>query len=380
MKSLPRRENNPDKGLARMTINLIIKLIKKALREAVRLEIIPRNPADKIELLAEDKKERGILTPKEIEQLFQQTWPDERSEAASILASVSGMRINEITALRIEDLDMDQAAIHVRHSYSAYEKRLKGTKNEKPRTIYTDLSILKMLSALYQKNPWKNSFIFWGQKAGLPMPNETISNHLEKTLAVIMGEKLEGTVNQEWRALASILAKRIEIERHEMVAVQANNLNTRENYVSIRYRYRYSGKNLEKISYEEEKRVPLEASLIKRLTLYCEKNPHVFIIRGVDHETPLNFENLEQKDAEKMSFIMGEIVRTERNLTFHGFWHFFNSTIRGSVADDILRLQTGHLDKKQTDNYDHMTEDRGEQLRNAVRSKILPFIPKVAGA
>ena len=143
-----------------MTINLIIKLIKKALREAVRLEIIPRNPADKIELLADDTKERGILTPKELEQLFQQTWPDERSEAASILASVSGMRVNEVTALRIEDLDIDHGVIHVRHSYSSYEKRLKGTKNEKSRYIYTDKSILNILSALYQKNPWKNSFIF----------------------------------------------------------------------------------------------------------------------------------------------------------------------------------------------------------------------------
>ena len=70
---------------------------------------------------------------------------------------------------------------------------------------------------------------------------------------------------------------------------------------------------------------------------------------------------------------------SEQNITFHGFRHFYNSTIRGSVTDDLLRLQTGHLDKKQTDDYDHMTEDRAEQLRIAVRAKILPFIPKVVG-
>jgi len=90
----------------------------------------------------------------------------------------------------------------------------------------------------------------------------------------------------------------------------------------------------------------------------------------------LNFENLVPDESKKMTLFMGEIVRTERNLTFHGFRHFFNSTIRGTVSDDILRLQTGHLDEKMTDHYDHITDERGEQLRKAVQAKILPFIPK----
>jgi integrase len=75
---------------------------------------------------------------------------------------------------------------------------------------------------------------------------------------------------------------------------------------------------------------------------------------------------------------LGEVVRRERNISFHGFRHFFNSTIRGTVSDDILRLQTGHLDEKMTDAYDHMTDDRGNQLRKAMQTKILPFIPKKA--
>jgi hypothetical protein len=32
-----------------------------------------------------------------------------------------------------------------------------------------------------------------------------------------------------------------------------------------------------------------------------------------------------------------------------------------------------------TDAYDHMTDDRGEQLRKAVQAKILPFIKIAAG-
>jgi integrase len=85
---------------------------------------------------------------------------------------------------------------------------------------------------------------------------------------------------------------------------------------------------------------------------------------------------MEQESAEKQALIIGEIIRRERNLTFHGFRHFFNSTIRGTVSDDILRLQTGHADAKMTDHYDHITDDRGEQLRKAVQAKILPYIPQ----
>jgi len=58
MKSIPRRDVDPENGYARRTINIAMKLIKKALKEAVRLEIIPRNPADRIELLADDPRER----------------------------------------------------------------------------------------------------------------------------------------------------------------------------------------------------------------------------------------------------------------------------------------------------------------------------------
>ena len=76
--------------------------------------------------------------------------------------------------------------------------------------------------------------------------------------------------------------------------------------------------------------------------------------------------------------LWGEIIRNERSLTFHGFRHFFNSTIRGTVSDNILRLHAGPLDEKMTGLYHHMTGDRGEQLRKAVWAKILPFIPMKA--
>jgi len=379
MRAIPRRDEDPENGYSRRTINIIMKLIKKAFKEATRLEIIPRNPADKIELLADDRRERGILSPTELDRLFKLEWPDERSKTAAILASVSGMRISEIIGLRIDELDMERKVIHVRHSFSAYEKRIKGTKNEKPRFIYTHSSILNMLSELHRKNPWKNSFIFWGINPDKPMNYETIESHLEKTLALTMGNLLKTAVNDEWLNLTSALVSKIGLQANEMIAIGIDNLDTIQDALRIRYCYSCLGKKVQVVNYSEEKMIPLHTSLFKRLSAFCGKNTNILIVRGADRENPLDFVSLSPDEEEKMKFIMGEIIRIERNLTFHGFRHFFNSTIRGTVSDDILRLQTGHLDEKMTDLYDHMTDDRGEQLRRAVQSKILPFIPIAAG-
>jgi integrase len=379
MKSIPRRDVDFQNGYARRTINIIMKLIKKALKEAVRLGVIPRNPADGVELLADDRRERGIVSPGELERLFQLEWLDDRSKTAAILASVSGMRINEITALRIEDLDMERKVIFLQHSYSSYEKRLKGTKNEKPRFIYTDSSILKMLIALYEKNPFKSPFIFWGVDSGKPMRHETIEAHLEKALAALMGELVKVVVDDEWRNLASIMVSKIGLENDEIAAVSFNNLNTEQDCIRLRYSFSYFRSKICTKYFTEERIIPLDHAIIQRLSEICRKTPCVFIVRGMDHKNPPNFEKMDEETAGKLPLILGEIIRTERNLTFHGLRHFFNSTIRGTVPDDILRLQTGHSDEKMTDLYDHMTDDRGEQLRKAVQTKILPFLPKAAG-
>jgi integrase len=269
--------------------------------------------------------------------------------------------------------------IHVRYSYSAYEKRLKGTKNEKPRFIFTDASILNMLSELHKKNPWHNSFIFWGTHVDKPMRHETIHAHLDKALVTLMGENLKATVNDEWRSLASVLSEKIELAPHEMIALRSDNIDVTQDALRIRYCYSCPGKKVEVINYDEERIIPMKTAQLKRLSAFCGKDTNVFILRGTDRETPLDFENLKKDESKKILLDMGEITRRERNITFHGFRHFFNSTIRGTVSDDILRLQTGHSDEKMTDLYDHMTDERGEQLRKAVQSKILPFIPKAAG-
>jgi integrase len=379
MMSIPRRDSDPKNGYARKTINLIMKTIMKPLREAARKGLLLKNPAGGIELLADDDRERGILSPAELELLFQREWPDVRSKTACILAATTGMRLSEITGLRIDDIDAERNIINLQFSYTQKEKRLKSTKSGKPRIIYTDSSVTTLLLSLHRKNPYENSFIFWGSSPDKPMRIETIENHLEKVLASLLGENIGCSVSDEWRELAFTLASKIGVKPQEIIALKHDDIDTIRNSIRVRHCYSYQNGRLSVLKGITESVVKPETGLLKKLAVFTMKSPYIFIFGGTDSAKVLDIADKEAPETKKKLFILGEVTRKERNILFHSFRHFFNSTIRGTVSDDILRLQTGHSDEKMTDHYDHMTDDRGEQLRKAVQTKILPFIPKAAG-
>jgi integrase len=379
MKSIPRRDMDSRNGYSRRSINIMMKIIKKALKDAVRLGIIPRNPADNIELLADDTRGRGIITPSELQRLFEIEWADERGKIASILAAVSGMRLGEIIALQRNDIDPERKTIYLRHNYSAKEKRLKVPKSGKERIIYTDETIVRMLIDLHSKNPYKGSYIFWGLKSDKPIRFETIEKYLEKALAVLLGEEVRKAITAEWQETALVLASTQGIQPDEIIAIGKDAIDTTQNCIRIRYSYAFKNNKLVVCKEDKERIIPIEVLVLQQLTSLCMKEPHVFIFGGKESISQIYFENREPNEEKQLTLLLGEIVRRDRNISFHGFRHFFNSTIRGTVSDDILRLQTGHSDEKMTDLYDHMTDDRGDQLRKAVQAKILPFIPKVAG-
>jgi integrase len=236
-----------------------------------------------------------------------------------------------------------------------------------------------MLLRLYEKNPYQNYFIFWGVEPDAPMRMDTIEGHLEKVLAVLMGKEAKETFTAERREIATILARLDGIRKDEIIALQADNLDTAENTIRINHSYIIKGGKLTVHKDTQERLIKIDPSFVRRLLAFCTKNPHVFIFSGEEQEKPMDFKTLKPDELQKRQLLLGEIIRRERNILFHSFRHFYNSYIRGTVSDDILRLQTGHTDPKMTDHYDHMTDDRGEQVRQAVRTKILPFIPKVAG-
>jgi integrase len=316
MRSIPRRDTDPKNGYARKTINFIMKIIKKALKDAVRLGILVKSPAEGIEFLAEDSRERGILTPTELEGLFRLEWSDEWGKTASILAAVSGMRLSEITALQIENLDMERNIIHVQHSYTPYEKRLKTTKTGKPRIIYTDSSIITMLIDLYRKNPHQGSYIFWGLESDKPIRLESIEKHLEKALAALLGAEVRQALTAEWQKTARILALSEGIRPDEIIAVGKNNLDTTQNCIRIRHSYAFNNNKLAVIKEDKERIIPVKASVLQRLTIFCMKEPYIFIFGGKESQELIYFENRKANEEKRLTLFLGEIARKERRGNF----------------------------------------------------------------
>jgi integrase len=238
-----------------------------------------------------------------------------------------------------------------------------------------------MLADLHQKNPYKGSYIFWGMGPDKPIRLESIEKHLEKALAALLGGEVRQALTEDWWETAQVVAaiEGLVVGGDEIIAVGKDNLDMTQNRIRISHAYTFKNKKLAILKFNKERSVPVSASVLQRLTPFCMKVPYVFIFGSAESRKLISFENLKAPEEKRLTLLLGEIARKERNISFHGFRHFFNSTIRGAVSDDILRLQTGHSDEKMTDLYDHMTDDRGEQLRKAVQAKILPFIPKAVG-
>ena len=236
-----------------------------------------------------------------------------------------------------------------------------------------------MLVYLHEKNPFQTSFIFYGLEADKPVRVETLEKYTEKALAEIFGEDVSNFFTRERDEIVKALAAQSGIQSEDIIAFTKDNLDIANKTITLSHSYSITG-NVLKVSKATEKRVlNVDSVLMKKLVAFCGKQPYVIILRGDEQKKLINLNELGEKEKKKLLRFWGEIIRKERNISFHGFRHFFNSTIRGTVSDETLRLQTGHTDAKMTDQYDHVTDDRVDQLRKAVQAKILPYIPKAAG-
>lgn len=70
--------------------------------------------------------------------------------------------------------------------------------------------------------------------------------------------------------------------------------------------------------------------------------------------------------------------RQARNISFHSLRHLYNTFLRGSIPDALLRETTGHLTASMTDHYDHPEHDlRISETAAAVESRIMPLLKMV---
>jgi integrase len=104
-----------DSGLSGSTVQKIHHVLHKALAQAVRWDLIPRNPSDNVKAPKPTPKEMHPLSATEAQKLLEAARGD-RLEALYVLAIHTGMRQGELLGLRWEDVDLDRQSLRIRRT------------------------------------------------------------------------------------------------------------------------------------------------------------------------------------------------------------------------------------------------------------------------
>ena len=124
-----------DSGLSPSTVQKIHHVLHKALSQAIKWSLIPRNPAHDVKAPTPTPKEMHPLSAEEARRLLE-TARGDRLEALYVLAVHTGMRRGELLGLKWADVDLENATIRVRRTLTRIdngEPHSRAPKNKKSR-------------------------------------------------------------------------------------------------------------------------------------------------------------------------------------------------------------------------------------------------------
>jgi integrase len=104
-----------DSGLSPATVQKIHTVLHKALTQALKWNMIPRNAAEVVKAPRPVPEEMHPLSPDEARNLIEAARGD-KLEAPYILAVHTGMRQGELLGLKWEDVDLNEGVIHIRRT------------------------------------------------------------------------------------------------------------------------------------------------------------------------------------------------------------------------------------------------------------------------
>jgi integrase len=127
---------------------------------------------------------------------------------------------------------------------------------------------------------------------------------------------------------------------------------------STRYGFR-------KTKNKEEREIPITALLWGELRELVKVNGTGYLFSGDGGETPVARSMLYREFYRALDRIkITDTKRKKRNITFHGWRHFFNTTLRmANVADSKVKKVTGHKSIKMTEHYTHFDAKEFVEVR-----------------
>lgn len=117
-------------GLSAQTVLHHHRVLREALQQALRWQLLARNPADAVEPPRPPHRETVVLTDDQTARLIAAA-EGNRLWIIVVLAVTLGLRRGEVLALRWQDVDFDRAIAHVRRSL---EQARGGLRFKQPKT------------------------------------------------------------------------------------------------------------------------------------------------------------------------------------------------------------------------------------------------------
>jgi integrase len=168
--------------LSPMTLRQIMLVGVAALRWAFANELIPADPTIGLTGYSTKTKKRGVLTPKEAEDLSRLEWKDKRSMLINLVAMTTGLRIGEILALKVENVGEEYLTSE--SSFSAIDGQ-KSTQTDEERVVPVIPAIRDAMLNLARFNLHGNGYVFWGDKKDRPCGSYTPAAELKKMLFLL---------------------------------------------------------------------------------------------------------------------------------------------------------------------------------------------------
>jgi len=152
--------------LGNRSINAILDTLKTPLKEAARLGLIPANPAASVGKLGNDRKVKGIPTQEELSALLSLDL-DPRVRCAILLGAVYGLRLGEVQALKLKNIEED--TLHIDAFWGKIDG-LKSTKTGKSRVVPLPAIVKDALLERSKRNPHgQEGFLMYGLLPDAPL-------------------------------------------------------------------------------------------------------------------------------------------------------------------------------------------------------------------
>lgn len=182
-----------DSGLSARSVRYIHAVMHRALKQALRWGLVPRNACEAVDPPKPQKKEITPLSRDEARRLLDSVRGD-RLEALYILATHCGIRQGELLGLRWEDIDLDAATLQVRRTLSTAKTgpRFAAPKTAKSRrTIMLNRPAVEALARHHERQfeestilagEWKDYSLVFATTHGTPLNPRNLVNRSFKPL------------------------------------------------------------------------------------------------------------------------------------------------------------------------------------------------------